>query len=275
MTIRKIALDFHLFLLVVLAAACTPGNSQPFANPPASAVVTIAPPLPEPTGVAPAAEAVTQVAPFALQWTGAPDPTNLPGECGVLKLAPEAGQAVVATCGGQEKEVPFRNNQLWLEMQQNLGAFEYRSEQETLIFRGRGPNSGPAWQQAVLRWVHGRYMELSTGRAGAAGTTAVSWFLGADPQQAGVCKHLTVLNFGYATTELVPCAGGQATQVQAGWLATPELEAFDAWLRQGSTLYEDNNYFAGNGIRAFTPVEAQAIAAWAERVYNQIRSQRP
>ena len=52
--------------------------------------------------------------------------------------------------------------------------------------------------------------------------TIFSWSLGAVPGQAGTCKLVYVLAWGYAYAGLVPCQGESTNTLSADWLTTTE-----------------------------------------------------
>ncbi len=138
-------------------------------------------------------------------------------------------------------------------------------------FTGRGSAAiTPVEQRALRAWAALVYNEVNSGRASAAGATAMSWFL---PSSAGIgelCKHLTVLSFGYAYAEIVPCEGGVTVQTTGGPLTAAELQQFDGWLYERAAHYVENNYLAGSGTTAVTEAESSAIDTWAAALYDRL-----
>ena len=115
-----------------------------------------------------------------------------------------------------------------------------------------------------------RYAELSSGKVSAAASTALSWRLGPLPEQPESCRHLTVLDFGYAQAETRPCAGGDVLDSSNGWLQTAELEQLDRWVYERAALYAGDNYIAGVGSQPTSDAEAAAAEQWAAGVWNRL-----
>lgn len=144
-------------------------------------------------------------------------------------------------------------------------------ETEAGYLAGQGSTAAtPAAQRAMEAWAELVYGEVNSGRVSAAGATAMSWFI---PNAAGIgelCQHLTVLTFGYAYSEIVPCAGGATVQTAGGPLTAAELQQFDTWLYKRTALYVENNYLAGTGTTPVTAEEKTTIEAWTAALYARL-----
>jgi hypothetical protein len=127
-----------------------------------------------------------------------------------------------------------------------------------------------AEQRAIAAWAQLVYGEVSSGRASAAGATALSWFIDSLEGNGVLCQHLTVLSFGYAYAEIVPCAGGATVHSSGGPLTVEELNQLDAWLYTHEALYVENNYLAGTGNTPIPAEEVATVAAWATAVYTRL-----
>ncbi|MCC7353125.1 MAG: hypothetical protein IT330_05145 [Anaerolineae bacterium] len=160
--------------------------------------------------------------------------------------------------------------QEFLEMETRLAPFQLKAEKESLVFRGKGTLDGPAWQRAVLAWAHWTFAEAFTGRACASCRTVLSWYFGEVPDQAGMCRHLTVLDYGYATAETVPCKGGEVQKQIGGWVETREWEELDEWLYNRATVYKEDNYFLGIGTQQMSEAEVAQLEEWAQGVYERL-----
>lgn len=127
-----------------------------------------------------------------------------------------------------------------------------------------------AWQRAVDAWAQVVYGEVRSGQAGAAGATAMSWFIDHAAGSGTLCQHLTVLTFGYAYAEIVPCAGGATVQASGGSLTDAELTQLDRWLADHAALYVDNNYLAGMGSTPMPADDVTAAKSWATALYDRL-----
>jgi hypothetical protein len=194
--------------------------------------------------------------------------------CGMLQILSD-GQAQVARCGDVAETKPLfaMHYEEWAGIQQHFAPAARETPSETLILQASGDLSGPLWESALSTWARLTYEELTAPRVGAATRTALSWHLGEIPEKSGTCRHLTVLVYGYAYVEQVPCAGGQSELLSRGWLATGEMEALAGWLSSRPALYHANNYLAGQGpgpSHRMSPADAEAIGAWSQGVYDRL-----
>jgi hypothetical protein len=171
---------------------------------------------------------------------------------------------------GETQAISFMNRPEFKEMVATFAPFEYETESERLIFRGRGDVASPAWQRAILAWTQWTYSESVTGRVCASCRAALSWHLGEVPGWSDRCMHLTVLNFGYTYAEILPCAGGEVYSRVAGWLETEEWERLDAWLYSRSAVYQENNYFEGMGSQSMSQAEVADLVHLAHLIYNRM-----
>lgn len=205
-----------------------------------------------------------------LTWEGAPlhDAT----QCAHLAIN-SSGQATFGLCGEAGTVQPLgAHAQEWSAMQARFAAFTYTTETTTLTFNGAGDVAGDAWQRALTAWAQLRYSELSSGRTSASVATALSWFLGAAPAQADLCQHVTVLVYGYAYAETVPCAGGAVLESIGDWLADAEMTQFDQWLYHYVPLYAADNYLAGVGTQNAGAAELEQVQAWAQALSARLQT---
>jgi hypothetical protein len=100
--------------------------------------------------------------------------------------------------------------------------------------------------------------------------TAMSWHLGQDYSQKNICRHLTVLSYGYAYAEERLCEGGDLVNMGASWLTTAELQLFDTWLYQRAPFASDNNYLDGQGTATLSAAEQAEINEWAAALWTRI-----
>ena len=162
----------------------------------------------------------------------------------------------------------------WQAFGDRLAPFTYETDTEKIVFEGLGDESAEPWQRALLAWARGRYAELSTGRTSATINTAMSWHLGQDFTQKNVCRHLTVLDYGYAYAEEILCEGQDPVSVAEGWLTSEELATLDAWLYARAPLYVDNNYIDGKGAQEMSEAEIAEVEAWADALWTRLRGDR-
>jgi hypothetical protein len=194
-----------------------------------------------------------------------------PSKCASL-IVGDGAEATLVACDGTAKTTALGTGaiQEWLQIEARFAPFVYETPTEVLRFAGVGTTGGAVWQRALLAWARARHAELDSGKAGAAGNTAVSWDLGplADMDQS--CRHLTVLAWGYGYAEIRPCAGGDVQELKAGWLETSELEQLDPWLTDRIPLYVDNGYIAGAGNQPINDEEFAAVSQWAADVWQRL-----
>jgi hypothetical protein len=145
---------------------------------------------------------------------------------------------------------------------------EITTEEGQLHFQGQGTASGPAWERALNSWAKFTAQELDAGRTSAAGRTVLAWRLAESADQAGQCKLLVVLAYGYAYANLVPCEGNGPTQLVAqGWLETAEWETLDGWLISAARIEDAAGYLDAQGDGTL-PVDG--LTDWAAAVYERI-----
>ncbi len=177
---------------------------------------------------------------------------------------PCAGGDVLSTTGGWLNDAQMAQLDHWRTTFAPLHV-------ENSYLDGNGSQTATdAWQRAVNAWAQLVYGEVSSGRASAAGATAMSWFIDHAAGNGTLCQHLTVLTFGYAYAEIVPCAGGVTVQSSGGALTDDELTQFDGWLYGNKALYVDNNYLAGTGSTALPTDEIATVETWATALYNRL-----
>jgi hypothetical protein len=161
--------------------------------------------------------------------------------------------------------------QQFTEMVYRFAQFETVTANESVVFRGLGEIESPAWQRAILAWAHWTYAEVITGQICAACRTVFSWGFVPNPDQPGFCTSLVVLDYGYAYAETSPCEGGGLAGYLGGWLETGEWETMDSWLTTRAAYFtEENMTFAGTGTVPLAAGELDALAAWANAVYDRL-----
>jgi hypothetical protein len=158
------------------------------------------------------------------------------------------------------------------EMAARFAPFSYSSNGDDLVFRGYGSINSPAWQRAILAWAQWTAGETISGHVCASCRTAISWFLGKIEGQPGVCRRLTVVNYGYAYAETVPCTGGDANSVGSGWLETTEWERIESWLFSRAPTQQGNSYLAGTGDQAMSEAERDELDVLAHTIYERLRA---
>jgi hypothetical protein len=157
------------------------------------------------------------------------------------------------------------------EFRNRLMPFIYFADDGELDFVGSGTEVSYAWQRAAANWALYTYAELASGRASASARTALSWFLGEAPDHPGLCRHLVVLNYGYAYARLDPCEGsGEGELIAEGWLETPELEQFDTWLYANAPVFEGMNTFDARGKQPMSEADLEALASWADATFMRL-----
>jgi hypothetical protein len=177
---------------------------------------------------------------------------------------PCAGGEVLSTTGGWLNDAQMAQLDHWRTTFAPLYV-------ENSYLDGNGSQAATAaWQRAVNAWAQLVYGEVSSGQASAAGATALSWFIDSPEGNGTLCQHLTVLTFGYAYAEIVPCAGGVTVQTTGGSLTDEELTQLDRWLVGNEALYVDNNYLAGTGSAPLPADEVAAVETWATALYERL-----
>ena len=216
---------------------------------------------------------VSASGPTVISWVTGTDTTQ-PRVCNQLNVlvygyvyanqVPCAGGDVLAATGGWLNDAQLAQFDHWLS---DLAPITVANN----YLAGTGnATANAADQRAITAWAQLVYGEVSSGRASAAGATALSWFI-ANPNGIGeLCQHLTVLSFGYAYAEILPCAGGVTVQSTGGSLTSAELTEFDGWLYERAALYVENNYLAGTGTTSVSAAESSAIDAWAAALYDRL-----
>jgi hypothetical protein len=189
-------------------------------------------------------------------------------ECQRMDISPD-GKTRLGTCTELQLELAETPVQ-WEEILARFQPFNYASGDFDLRFAGQGDIYDPAWSRALGRWAQISYGEMISGRVSAAGRTAVSWWLGEVEGQAGMCKHLIVLDYGYAYANIDPCGGGDNVSASGGWLETPEMQRFDRLLYGYATAYDADNYFTGLGEQGMGAAEFEQIQVWAEQIFERL-----
>lgn len=179
------------------------------------------------------------------------------------------GDASVGPCGGEPTQTTTLGP-VWGQIRAQFASFTLETPQVQLLFAGEGAAAGEAWQRALATWVEFTVAELSSGRVGAANRTAMSWWLGEIDEEPGICRHLIVLNYGYAYADTAPCERGQALSHEEGWLTTAEMERFDPWRSTWAPVYVEDNYFDGQGTSDATAADLDELAQWAADVYARL-----
>jgi hypothetical protein len=191
--------------------------------------------------------------------------------CKTLQI--DADHNLKAGYCGEDASASWPAGAQFEEMVGKFAPFEYVTANERLFFRGRGQLDSPAWQRALAAWAHWTYAEVSSGHPCAACRTVLSWDFGPHPEDSSLCRHLTVLDYGYGTVETLPCGGGDNAGYVGGWLEPAEWEPFDSWLYNLGAVFEGDNYFAGAGLEPVTPGQAGQIESWAKGVFDRLNQE--
>jgi hypothetical protein len=190
-------------------------------------------------------------------------------ECHRLAIAAD-GATWAGSCEQADvetQEAPFQ----WTEILDRFAPFVYRSGEWDLVFAGQGDIYHPVWQRALVAWAQISYGETVSGQVSATSRTALSWWLGEEEGEEGLCRHLVVLSHGYAYANVDPCAGGETQTVAEGWLETAEMEAFHGWLYSTAPTYVEDNYLDGRGEQELNQEATEQLTQWAENVYQRLR----
>ena len=192
-------------------------------------------------------------------------------KCAVLQLGTPI-EAGIGACDGTmtNRDMGKAVYLEWEYLRDHFAPFVYETATERITFEGMGHVSGEEWQRAILAWARTRHAELAGGRISATMATAMSWHLGQDESQKNICRHLTVLSYGYAYAEERLCEGGDLVNMGASWLTTAELQPFDIWFYQRAPFASDNNYIDGQGTAAISAAEQTAVNEWAAALWTRI-----
>lgn len=260
MNTRKLLVTLFLLLVVVLSACSDVGRAAE--STPSADVADVDS---RPTAVGSGAETTPVLAWEGQGLWGDEDATR----CKTLQIGAD-GQMTLGYCG-QTLTVTSFNRPEFGEMLERLAAFELKTPTDSLVFQGRGQIDDPAWQRAVLAWVHWTFGETWSSRACAACRTALSWHLGPlSAAESAQCAHLTVLDYGQAYAEVRPCEGGPVLVQANGWLETGEWGQLDEWLTGRAELYSGDNYLAGTGSQSMTEAERDQLEALARGIYTRL-----
>lgn len=194
-------------------------------------------------------------------------------KCAVLQLGTPI-EAGLGACDGTmiNKDMGKAIYLEWEYLRDYFAPFVYETATERITFEGMGAATGEAWQRAILAWARTRHAELAGGRVSATMATAVSWHLGQDESQKNICRHLTVLSYGYAYAEERLCEGGDLVDSLGSWLTTDELLPVDRWLYERAPFSVDNNYIDGKGTEPLTEAEQAEADTWATALWTRIRA---
>jgi hypothetical protein len=192
-------------------------------------------------------------------------------KCAVLQLGTPI-EAGIGACDGTmtNRDMGKAVYLEWEYLRDHFAPFVYETDTERITFEGMGHVSGDEWQRAILAWARTRHAELAGNRVSATMATAMSWHLGQDYSQKNICRHLTVLSYGYAYAEERLCEGGDLVNMGASWLTTAELQPFDTWLYQRAPFASDNNYLDGQGTATLSAAEQAEINEWAAALWTRI-----
>lgn len=183
--------------------------------------------------------------------------------------------AVVGGCdgGSSQQQLGERTYAEWQQILKRFAPFRHETERERLDFAGQGDVASEPWQRALLAWARARHAELVSGRTSATISTAMSWHLGQAGDQENRCRHLTVLDYGYAQAEEVRCDSQEVLSTTGDWLTDAELAQLDLWLYQRAPLYVDDSYIDGKGTQEVSESEVDAVAAWAAALWYRMRGE--
>lgn len=192
-------------------------------------------------------------------------------KCAVLQLGTPI-EAGIGACDGTmtNKDMGKAVYLEWEALRDRFAPFVLETATERLTYEGMGGESNEAWQRAILAWARIRHAELAGNRVSATMATAVSWHIGPDETQKNVCRHLTVLSYGYAYAEERQCEGGELINMMGSWLTNDELPPFDTWLYDRAPFYSDDNYIDGKGTEELSAAERAEVNAWAAALWTRI-----
>jgi hypothetical protein len=270
MRVRFLAMFLFLYSLLTACGDPSPktvgtvGTFKLVATPSKSATVQIA--------TQPELATPTQGGLPLLEWQGlaVAGENDAPG-CKVFQIT--AGEQILfGPCGQPLGSLPVSRTEL-NEMFVRLEAFELRTPQESLVFRGKGDIGSPAWHRAVLAWAKATYFEVAAGHICAACRSVLSWTIGPVEGQEGDCKHLNVLDYGYAYAEIVSCNGtGEARGSKKGWVDTGSWEQLDTWLYGRSRLEKGNDFFDGKGSQPMSLEEQVEVDNLAKSIFESLEN---
>lgn len=233
-----------------------------------------APSTDTPTGDLAATTAATSPT-VQLTWQGYSPAEDAEPQCQQLQILAD-NQVQVGECDSdaQPQPLPDQLATEWATWQTRMGTFTLEEAEEQLTVQGQGTEIDETWQRALLQWARLTHDQVVSGRVSAAGPTSLSWFLEPSPTDPDLCQHLTVLAYGYAYAQLVPCSGGGApSQQHTDWLTSEELSEFDGWLYTAQSLYVENNYLAGEGEQLLDEAAIDEVERWAAAVYERIQEE--
>jgi len=219
-----------------------------------------------------AMEAMAGEALAGLQYEGpAAIGSNDTSKCAVLQLGTPM-EAGIGACDGTmtNRDMGKAVYLEWEYLRDHFAPFVYETETERITFEGMGHVTGKDWQRAILAWARIRHAELAGNQVSATMVTALSWHIGQDYSQKNICRHLTVLSYGYAYAEERLCEGGDWVNATAGWLTTEELTTFDTWLYDRSPFYLDDNYIDGKGTQPLSEAEGADVNRWAAALWTRL-----
>lgn len=247
-----------LFIVGLLLSACMTQLAQP-----GTTAQSTLPPAATPSSTRSSTAALLYQGPAEM---GGPDASR----CATLALTVET--ATVGGCDGVRSEQPMSDRlaMALAHFQETAASFVYENATETLTFTGAGSATDEAIQRAILAWARARHAELASGRTSATISTAISWYVGQDLSQKNICRHLTVLDYGYAQAEEILCEGQDPVSISGAWLTNDELAQLDTWLYERAALYTDNNYVSGTGTQAIDENERVTIGDWATTLWQRV-----
>lgn len=155
------------------------------------------------------------------------------------------------------------------DMFAHFAPFTYKTDKDTLTFYGQGKVADPIWQNAILEWVHRTYGQVAAGHVCASCNTVFTWSLGQVPSQAGTCKIVYVLAWGYANAGAVPCNGGNAQQSHSDWLTTSEWETLNDITNDGAINPDTVDLEEGSRVPGNEKMTGQ-LRDWAQAVYDRL-----
>lgn len=189
-------------------------------------------------------------------------------KCKFLKVGADNSMQV-----GYCKQAPQFTTGIRQEMVRDMFAhfapFTFKTDKDTLTFYGQGQVADPIWQHAILEWVHRTYGEVSAGHGCASCNTVFTWSLGEVPSQAGTCKIVYVLAWGYANAGTVPCKGGDTQQIHSDWLTTSEWEKLNGLTNNGAINPDTVDLEKGSRVPRNDKLTGQ-LRDWAQTVYERL-----
>ncbi|MGB8645341.1 MAG: hypothetical protein WCF84_08890 [Anaerolineae bacterium] len=203
-----------------------------------------------------------------LEWEGSVATGNDPQACKALQVG--VNYAIeIGECQQPLQTGSMIRQEMVRAMFTRFAPFEYQTDKDRLVFRGRGTIADPIWHPAVLAWVHNAYRELATGHVCASCSTTFTWSLGQVSGQPRDCQIVYVLAWGYANAGAVPCQGGNPTTLYSDWLTTAEWQTLNDLTNRGAINPDTTGWDKGSSMPGNDRRTAQ-LQEWTRGVYARL-----